>query len=159
MASTPAPVAPPGNPDAFDPSETRGRIFRRIVAFAIDFFIAWALTWVLFTALGEEPSVYGPDDGRPFFWTLWGLLILTVTFEQALLGGITAGKAVAGVRTVMMDGRRVPLGGSFLRSVLLTVDMLMFIGVIVAASTPPRQARIGDYAAGTWVKLSDPGRQ
>lgn len=158
MASPPAPAAPPGNPDAFDPSETRGRILRRLVAFAIDFFIAWALAWLIFTLLGEEPSVFGPDDGRPFFWTLWGLLILTVTFEQAAFGGVTAGKALTGVRTVMMDGRRVSLGRSFLRSVLLTVDMLMFVGVIVAASTPPRQARIGDYAAGTWVKLRDPSR-
>lgn len=79
--------------------------------------------------------------------TLFGIVNLVVL--QAIAGA-SIGKLVVGLRVVDELGRKAGFGRVIVRSILLLVDGIFFIGPTTLLATHPHR-RVGDFAAGTYV--------
>jgi uncharacterized RDD family membrane protein YckC len=85
-----------------------------------------------------------------------------VLFE-VLGGGRTPGKRVNGLRVVRSGGRPITFSRSALRNILRLVDILpgMYAVGMTVIFISPRNQRVGDLAAGTYVirdRIGDPPR-
>lgn len=86
------------------------------------------------------------------FVLAWGYFI----YFEVLWRGQTPGKRIAKIRVVRDDGRPVKLPQATLRSLLRTIDDLLFIGAIMI-TLGKREKRIGDWVAGTIVIQDERG--
>jgi len=71
---------------------------------------------------------------------------------EALWGGRTPGKRLAGIRVVRADGGPVGLTEALVRNALRAVELpLAYAPAILAVALSPRRQRLGDLVAGTLV--------
>lgn len=146
----PTPPAPP------DHGDVGAYIVRRFIALLVDVIFVGALfaiaarTWLTRTTNGDL--------------TLGGFLQLTLILVVALFGyrwlfsgifGSTPGKLFVGLVVARNGGGRAGLGRTFVRELLLPLDLLI-IGFLLAALLPRRQ-RLGDLIGGTVVVNSKIG--
>ncbi|HYK54652.1 MAG TPA: RDD family protein [Candidatus Eremiobacteraceae bacterium] len=145
----PPPVAP-------DHGDIGAYIVRRTLALLIDIVFVGALiamaarTWITRATTGEL--------------TLGGFLQLALIVAVALFAyrwlfsgiiGTTLGKLFVGLVIARTHGGRAGLGRTFVRELLLPIDLVL-IGFLLAAVLPKRQ-RLGDLVAGTLVVNSKIG--
>ena len=169
VTSTP-PQGAPGSPDpkpAASPPSARARvqapavahdtgdigayIVRRLLALAVDIAIVGTLiaialrTWLVSTTPDHTLTMGG-------FVELVSLIAAALFVYRWLFEGCvgsTLGKLVFGLAVGRNGGGSIGLGRSFVRNLLLPVDLAL-VGFLVAAITPQRR-RIGDLVAGTVV--------
>jgi uncharacterized RDD family membrane protein YckC len=64
--------------------------------------------------------------------------------------GQTLGKKALKIKVIRLNGEPTNIGVSFLRHLFDVIDCFLLIGLIIAASNP-KNRRIGDLVAGTYV--------
>jgi uncharacterized RDD family membrane protein YckC len=129
-------------------------IVRRLLAIAVDIVVVGALIAIVLRAWIVKAS---PDQALTFggFVELVSLIAALLFAYRWLFEGFigsTLGKLVFGLAVGRNGGGSIGLGRSFVRNLLLPVD-LAIIGFLVAAMTPQRR-RLGDLVAGTVVANS-----
>lgn len=123
----------------------------RIVAFIADFII-YLLIFLLFLFLWGNPNYEGNGyevTGFPaFFLFLIGIMLWPISESMF---GQTIGKRLVGIRVLNGENHKhLSFGQAFIRFIFGCVDIILFIGLIVA-STNKENKRIGDYVAKTVV--------
>ena len=124
----------------------------RIAAALIDFLIFWVICFVICIFLGD----YQQDSegigfelrGFPAFLaaSAWFLL---VPINEGITGQ-TIGKKFLKIKVVRKDLRPTNIWTSLVRHLLDVIDLMLFIGLLVA-SLDKQKRRIGDLLAGTIV--------
>ncbi len=133
----------------------RAGVASRTLAFAIDMLALGAtLVGLLLAAVAAGASAEGV--GGALIALLTSLLTVVVWFTafETLWRGRTLGKAALGLRAVSVDGTTLRFQQAFLRAAVGLVDFFLIpIGFIavVTALVSPRDQRLGDMAAGTFV--------
>jgi uncharacterized RDD family membrane protein YckC len=127
---------------------------RRLLAIAVDIVVVGALIAIAVRAWLVNAT---PDHALTFggFVELVSLTAAALFAYRWLFEGFvgsTLGKLVFGLAVGRSGGGSIGLGRSFVRNLLLPVD-LAIIGFLVAAITPQRR-RLGDLVAGTVVANS-----
>lgn len=123
----------------------------RIVAFLADFII-YLMIFILFLFLWGKPNYEGNGyvvTGFPAF-VLFLIGIILWPISESMFGQ-TIGKRLVGIRVI--NGRNykhLSFGQAFIRFVFCYIDILFFIGLIVA-SINKQNKRIGDFVAKTVV--------
>jgi uncharacterized RDD family membrane protein YckC len=138
----PAPTMPA--PPRANPDDARNC---RVLAVLADFFVQ-GLGVLAMVALFRQG-----DELAPGTWSIvGGTLGFFYYFVPQAVFGQTLGKALFDVRVVDEYGRQPGVGRIFLRTILLWIDYLLFIGPIaIILSGRGRRQRIGDMVAGTYV--------
>ncbi len=133
----------------------RAGVASRTLGFAIDM-LALAATLVALLLAGLAAGVSAEGVSGAVFAILTSLLTVVVWFTafETLWRGRTLGKAAMGLRAVSVDGTTVRFHQAFLRASVGLIDFFLipigFIAVVTALVSPKDQ-RLGDMAAGTFV--------
>jgi uncharacterized RDD family membrane protein YckC len=133
----------------------RAGVASRTLAFAIDI-LALAATLVVLLLAGLAVGVSAEGVGAAVAAILTSLLTVVVWFTafETLWRGRTLGKAALGLRAVTIDGTTLRFQQAFLRATVGLIDFFLipigFIAVVTALLSPKDQ-RLGDMAAGTFV--------
>ena len=140
--------------DERDPRDVLGR---RVVAALVDLMVL-ALTFVAASALtGEAKAGDGGFSVRLHgaAAVVWVVFSWTYYFACEAAWGQTPGKRALGIRVVSEEeGDHATAGEIALRTALRIVDGLPFLyllGFYLIATSGPRQQRLGDRAAHTFV--------
>jgi uncharacterized RDD family membrane protein YckC len=107
---------------------------------------------------GDTSTYYLPDSDalKIYLWAVVFILINGIVV-QGLTGG-TIGKLCTGLCVVREDGRPAGLVKCLIRTIVLFIDNILFLGLILILATKGNR-RLGDMAAGTYVvKRSSAGR-
>ncbi|MFC6096030.1 RDD family protein [Flavobacterium qiangtangense] len=123
----------------------------RIVAFIADFLI-YLLIFLLFLFLWGNPNYksngYEVTGFPAFILFLIGIMLWPISES---IFGQTIGKRIVGIRVLNgKNYKHLSLGQAFIRFIFGYIDIIFFIGLIVA-STNKENKRIGDYVAKTVV--------
>lgn len=123
----------------------------RIVAFLVDFLIYLSI-FILFLFLWGEPSYDGNRTqvtGLPaFFLFVIGMMLWPISESMV---GQTIGKRLVGIRVLNgKNYKHLSFSQAFIRFIFGYIDILFFIGLIVATTNKDNK-RIGDYIAKTVV--------
>ncbi|GAC1578103.1 MAG: hypothetical protein NVS3B7_11670 [Candidatus Elarobacter sp.] len=155
--AAPPPVTPSAEPQKprFVFGNPVGYTFARFVAFAIDLgLISVVVTALAYALVAINPLTGLPNNNESGFDATLGLgvivALIALWLSEAMFG-TTVGKLAVGLHVYTLRGGFVGLGRSFVRNVLLPVDVLV-IGWILALL--PGHRRLGDYAGGTVVARS-----
>jgi uncharacterized RDD family membrane protein YckC len=155
VASPAAVAASPQIPLKHDVGDVGVYIVRRLLALVVDIVVVGALIAVAGRAWISRAGGAGITASE-FFELL--LIVAGGLFAYRWLlegvAGTTLGKLLFGL-AVSRDSGSAGLGRSFVRNLLLPVDLAL-VGFLVAALTPQRR-RLGDLLAGTVVKNSRMG--
>jgi uncharacterized RDD family membrane protein YckC len=136
----------------FEESYTVALKRTRIAAALIDFFILWAIGFVIGIIGGDY---YQDNEGigfhlkglPAFLWLLSWFLIIPINEG---ITGQTFGKRVLKIKVVKNNFRPTNIAISIIRHLFDIVDLILLIGLIIA-STNKKKKRIGDLVAGTIV--------
>lgn len=136
----------------------RAGVASRTIAFAIDV-LALAATLLVLVLLvllvvGDDSDNSGGGAALLAVLTSLGTVIVWFTAFETLWRGRTLGKAAMGLRVISADGTTVRFQQAFLRAAVGLVDFFLLpIGFIAVVSVllSPRDQRLGDMAAGTFV--------
>ena len=126
----------------------------RILAALIDAAIYFGIGYGIAAAFGMTFQTEGGFGfnltGGPaiLFFFVW--VILTPVNEG--LTGQTIGKRVTGIQVVKQDHSPTSIGTSLARHLLDVLDVILLVGIIIAASNSNKQ-RIGDLVAKTIVVI------
>lgn len=135
----------------------------RLVAAVLDYLILLGILLVLYACfIGILILTMGLDLlGGVTMYVATGLTIVTFllqTFYFVLLElrneGQTHGKRIVGIRTVMVSGHGLTVGGSLIRNLARIVDASPILWIIPGLD--PQRRRIGDFLAGTVVVQASP---
>ncbi len=155
VAGAPA-VQPIVTPEAVVLDFERAGVASRSIAFLLDLIglgvVVGVLLYVVFQTAGDEAD--GTAGALIAILTSLGMVILWFCGFETLWRGRTLGKAAMGLRVVGVDGTTVRFQQAFLRAAVGIVDFFLIpIGFIavVSALLSPRDQRLGDMAAGTFV--------
>ncbi len=155
MAGAPA-VQPIVTPEAVVLDFDRAGVASRAIAFLLDVLALAVVVGVLLLLVFELAG--GELDGTAgaliAILTSLGVVIAWFCGLETLWHGRTLGKAAMGLRVVGTDGTSVRFQQAFLRAAVLIVDIFLIpIGfvAVVSALLSPRDQRLGDMAAGTFV--------
>ena len=131
----------------------------RFIAGAVDFTIQLAV--IVSMALITRPA--GDAGAAIFSSAAFAMIFFYDVLFEVLGGGRTPGKRVNGLRVVRSGGRPITFSRSALRNILRLIDI--FPGMYAVGMTvmfiSPRNQRVGDLAAGTYVvryRIGDPPR-
>jgi uncharacterized RDD family membrane protein YckC len=131
-------------------------VIRRDLAFILDF-VFLSLFFFPITYLYSGRWVMTYEDH------LWGIfdpicavflfIIIAYFILLEAYAGRTIGKKVLGFKVVGIDGKRIGILKSLIRNVLRLVDGLPAFNIlgIILISTSPKNQRLGDYVAKTFV--------
>jgi uncharacterized RDD family membrane protein YckC len=129
-------------------------IVRRLLALGIDILLVGALIAIAARAWFDRATPNGAMTLAGFtqlaFFVAGALFVYLWLFEG--IAGSTLGKLTFGLGVAGAGGGPAGLGRSFVRNLLLPVDLAL-IGFLLAAITP-RRRRLGDLVAGTVVANS-----
>ncbi|HEX8802732.1 MAG TPA: RDD family protein, partial [Acidimicrobiales bacterium] len=148
-------VQPIITPEAVVLDYERAGVASRTLAMTVDG-LALLAVWLLL-AFGAAWLLDASDGaGSAVIYVLASLALVFAWFcgFEVLWQGRTPGKAALGLRVVTTDGTPLRFQHSFLRAAVGIIDFLLIpIGVIavVAVLLSPRDQRVGDMAAGTFV--------
>jgi uncharacterized RDD family membrane protein YckC len=126
----------------------------RAVSGAVDVLATLVLLWaanivaVLATANSDDALL----STAMLLATVLALVVLPTTLET-LTRGRSLGKLALGLRTVRDDAGPIGFRQAFTRALVGVVEiwLLFAIPALVSALVSPRDKRLGDYAAGTYV--------
>lgn len=132
----------------------------RFLALLVDLLIQTAFLVLLLVVYIVLGSLFAKSAPGAFLWLTGFFFIVSflaawiyfILFE-ALMGGQTPGKRVAGIRVVHESGRPPGFGASIVRNILRIADLfpgMNIVGMISILATK-RNQRLGDMAAGTLV--------
>ena len=131
------------------PAGVGERIFARMLDFLIMFVYSMGIYYLLDSF--DFNFMQGSDYGLLFVFILYIPVIFYSFFWEILNRGRSPGKMAFGMRVVMCDGTTPTIGVSFMRWILLLVDVwFSWIGVVIILLNDNNQ-RFGDLAAGTIV--------
>jgi uncharacterized RDD family membrane protein YckC len=136
-------------PEGVEVELTLAGVGSRFIAAAIDF----SIQILLIVALSFVLRQFGDAGFAIFTSTLFALIFFYDVLFEVLGGGRTPGKRATGLRVVASGGRPITLARSAVRNILRIIDILpgfYGVGMIVIFATP-RNQRIGDLVAGTYV--------
>lgn len=168
MSSEDAPRATPvsletrmaiATPEGVEVELTLAGIGSRFIAGGLDYTIQ--LIVIVAMALILQPA--GGAGAAVFSSASFAMIFFYDVLFEVLGGGRTPGKRVNGLRVVRSGGRPITFSRSALRNILRLIDILP--GVYAVGMTvifiSPRNQRIGDLAAGSYVirdRIGDPAR-
>jgi uncharacterized RDD family membrane protein YckC len=126
----------------------------RISAAIIDFLILWLISFLMGYLFGEY---YISDDSMGYHLSGFpAFLMFTIDFVlisiQEGLTGKTIGKRIVKIKVMKEDFSENSATASIVRHLFDIIDMILFVGIIVAAAGQKRQ-RIGDLIAKTIVVI------
>jgi len=126
----------------------------RVSAALIDFLVLWLLSFGMGYFFGDY---YVTDDSIGYNITGWpGLLLFLLEVGlipvQEGLTGRTIGKRIVQIKVVKEDYSDISVSRSIARHLFDIVDLILLIGLLIAAATPKKQ-RIGDLVAKTVVVI------
>ena len=126
----------------------------RVSAALIDFLILWLLSFGMGYFFGDyvvnnDSMGYNITGWPGFFLFLIEVGLMPV---QEGLTGRTIGKRVVQIKVVKEDYSNISVSRSIARHFFDIVDLILLIGLLIAATTPKRQ-RIGDLVAKTVVVI------
>ena len=134
----------------------RAGVASRSIAFLIDILalvlVVGIILLVVFQAAGDD--IDGTAGALIALLTSLGTVVIWFCAFESLWRGRTLGKAAMGLRVVGVDGTSERFQQAFLRATVGLVDFFLIpIGFIavVSALLSPRDQRLGDMAAGTFV--------
>ncbi len=155
VAGAPA-VQPIVTPEAVVLDFERAGVASRSIAFLLDLIglglVVGVLLYVVFQTAGDEAD--GTAGALIAILSSLAMVIIWFCGFETLWRGRTLGKAAMGLRVVGVDGTTVRFQQAFLRAAVGIVDFFLIpIGFIavVSALLSPRDQRLGDMAAGTFV--------
>jgi uncharacterized RDD family membrane protein YckC len=126
----------------------------RIGAALIDFLIIWVIGFILGIFWGEWYT-----DSEGFGVKLMGFGKVAIVAAWIIvfpliegLGGQTIGKKLLGIVVIRENLRPTNIWTSFVRHLFDLIDLILFIGLIVATLNTKKK-RIGDFIAGTLVVI------
>lgn len=133
-------------------------IGRRWLGAAIDYLLLWVLYFVLFYSFGHTTIDAGGDtvqqvSGGFGFLIIVGSWFAIIPGIESINNGQSIGKAIVGVKTIKMNGKKAGFGYCLARHLFDMVDYFPFlglVGLIVAGNTDNSQ-RVGDLVASTIV--------
>lgn len=151
-------------PESVELEFTLAGVGRRTQALLLDYtfvFLIWigfGIFWWLFSlGLLSSLNQITLDYSGVVAWlvALWVLTTFVIwtgyfAFFEVIWQGQTPGKRFAQIRVIRDDGTPIGLAQAVLRSLLLTVDYVLFIGVFLIAFND-QEKRLGDMVAGTLV--------
>lgn len=157
-------------PESVELEFTLAGIGSRVLAVFIDYqlvTIGLALFWFLWSVFGigllaNLNEGDGNTSAAPTWLLAIGILLNFIIawgyfiYFEVLWRGQTPGKRIAKIRVVRDDGRPVKLPQAVLRSLLRTIDEILFIGLLMIVFGK-REKRIGDWVAGTIVIQDERG--
>ena len=136
-------------PEGVELELTLAGIGSRFMAGGLDYIIQ--LTVIVSMALILRPA--GGAGAAIFTSASFAMIFFYDVLFEVLGGGRTPGKRVNGLRVVRSGGRPITFSRSALRNILRLIDILP--GVYAVGMTvmfiSPRNQRVGDLAAGTYV--------
>ncbi len=144
-------------PEGVEVELTLAGIGSRFMAGGLDYMIQ--LTVIVSMALILRPA--GGAGAAIFTSASFAMIFFYDVLFEVLGGGRTPGKRVNGLRVVRSGGRPITFSRSALRNILRLIDILP--GVYAVGMTvmfiSPRNQRVGDLAAGTYVVRDRHGDQ
>jgi uncharacterized RDD family membrane protein YckC len=122
----------------------------RMLASLIDSLILYLIGYVigLFFGGANTDSFSVVLNGMPAL--LWFLIFLGLVWVQEGLTGKTIGKRALKIKVLKSDYSKGSIGSSIVRHLFDFVDMLLLLGLLVAALNKKKQ-RIGDLVGNTIV--------
>ncbi len=126
------------------------RLLAKLIDLAIQAVIFGVSAWLI-TIVGVASIASGGDGGGALvlsYLLVFGVIFVLPAGCEILWRGRTPGKALLGIRIVMMDGSPVTALATITRSVCFVVDAPL--GLIVAVCSN-RSRRFGDMVAGTFA--------
>jgi uncharacterized RDD family membrane protein YckC len=168
MSSDHAPRATPvelenrmaiATPEGVEVELTLAGIGSRFIAGGMDYTIQ--LIVIVAMALILQPA--GGAGAAIFTSAAFAMIFFYDVLFEVLGGGRTPGKRVNGLRVVRSGGRPITFSRSALRNILRLIDILpgMYAVGMTVMFISPRNQRVGDLAAGTYVvrdRIGDPPR-
>jgi uncharacterized RDD family membrane protein YckC len=126
----------------------------RIGAAIIDLIIIWLIGLVLGIFWGDW---YTDSEGFGVKLTRFGKVAFVIAWVITIpliegIRGQTIGKKLAGIEVIRGNLQPTTVATSFIRHLFDVVDLMLFIGLFVAALNAKKK-RIGDFVAGTLVVL------
>lgn len=126
----------------------------RIGAALIDFFIIWVIAFILGIFWGEW---YTDNDGFGVKLVGFGKVAFVVAWFIIFpliegLRGQTIGKRILGIEVIRENLKPTNVWTSFIRHIFDLIDLIFFVGLLVAALNNKKK-RIGDFIAGTLVVI------
>jgi uncharacterized RDD family membrane protein YckC len=136
-------------PEGVEVELTLAGIGSRFISAGLDF----AIQMVVVVALGLLLRPAGDAGFAVFISAGFAVIFFYDVLFEVLAGGRTPGKRAAGLRVVGPGGRPIAFARSGVRNLLRIIDILPgFYGVgMTVIFVTPRNQRIGDLAAGTYV--------
>lgn len=124
----------------------------RLGAAIVDLVIIWLIGLVLGIFWGEW---YTDSEGLGVKLTGFGKVAFVIAWVITIpliegIRGQTIGKKIAGIEVIRGNLQPTTVATSFIRHFLDVVDLMLFIGLFVAALNAKKK-RIGDFVAGTLV--------
>lgn len=136
-------------PEGVEVELTLAGIGSRFMAGALDYTIQ--LVVIVAMALILQPA--GGAGAAIFTSAAFAMIFFYDVLFEVLGGGRTPGKRVNGLRVVRSGGRPITFTRSALRNILRLIDILpgMYAVGMTVMFISPRNQRVGDLAAGTYV--------
>jgi uncharacterized RDD family membrane protein YckC len=144
-------------PEGVEVELTLAGIGSRFIAGAMDYTIQ--LVVIVAMALILQPA--GGAGAAIFTSGAFAMIFFYDVLFEVLGGGRTPGKRAGGLRVVRSGGRPITFSRSALRNILRLIDILpgMYAVGMTVIFISPRNQRVGDLAAGTYVvrdRIGDP---
>lgn len=127
-------------------SDVTSRMLARLIDWAIE--LSWFLI-LLFVSILLEVSLNSRLSVVLSIVFALPVIFYSPLFEQ-LLDGQTPGKKIMKIKVMRLDGRSAGIGNYLLRWMFMLIDSILFVGVVLIATSKNHQ-RLGDMLAGTTV--------
>jgi uncharacterized RDD family membrane protein YckC len=136
-------------PEGVEVELTLAGIGSRFMAGALDYTIQ--IVVIVAMALILQPA--GGAGAAIFTSASFAMIFFYDVLFEVLGGGRTPGKRVNGLRVVRSGGRPITFSRSALRNILRLIDILpgMYAVGMIVMFISPRNQRVGDLAAGSYV--------
>jgi uncharacterized RDD family membrane protein YckC len=146
-------------PEGVEVELTLAGIGSRFMAGALDYTIQ--IVVIVAMALILQPA--GGAGAAIFTSASFAMIFFYDVLFEVLGGGRTPGKRVNGLRVVRSGGRPITFSRSALRNILRLIDILpgMYAVGMIVMFISPRNQRVGDLAAGSYVvrdRIGGPAR-
>jgi uncharacterized RDD family membrane protein YckC len=143
-------------PESVELEFTLAGVGSRTLALVLDYLLWMVILFVLLVAFGFMLYSFSAIEGaKKWILAIQAFIFFVVyvgyfIFFETLWRGQTPGKRYAKIRVIRDDGRNAGLQQAIMRSLLRTIDDILFLGLLLILFTK-QEKRLGDLVAGTIV--------